>query len=242
MIVSPATNAVLSDKASTSASAKIGNGNFSTVLNSAVSAQKSTNLDAIFQEASEKYGVPVNLLKAVAKAESNFNASAKSSCGAMGIMQLMPATAKSLGVANPYDAEQNIMGGAKFLGQLLKRFDGNTKLAVAAYNAGPGSVIKYSGVPPYKETQNYVVKVMGYMGKQINAGTLNEKSYVQSAPVQHDNTSQEIASTDTSSENDGLSSKEYAQLLNIYQYQLQISMLSDFDSDNDMFGGSKIFE
>jgi soluble lytic murein transglycosylase-like protein len=95
------------------------------------------DLDSIFEAASKKYNVPVNLLKAVAKAESNFNSHATSSCGAMGIMQLMPATAKSLGVTDAYNPEQNIMGGAKYLSQMLNQFNGNTELAVAAYNAGP---------------------------------------------------------------------------------------------------------
>jgi hypothetical protein len=131
------------------------------------------NLDEIFQAASEKYNVPVNLLKAVAKAESNFNPDATSPCGAMGIMQLMPGTAASLGVTDPYDPVQSIMGGAKYLGQMLDKFDGDMKLAVAAYNAGPGAVTKYGGIPPYKETQNYVKKVMGYLGLNITAGSVN---------------------------------------------------------------------
>lgn len=141
---------------------------FGSVLKSAMSSN--TDLDAIFEAASEKYGVPVNLLKAVAKTESNFSPNATSSCGAMGIMQLMPGTAQSLGVSDAYDPEQNIMGGAKYLSGLLSRFGGNTSLAVAAYNAGPGSVTKYNGIPPYTETQNYVKKVLGYCGENISAG------------------------------------------------------------------------
>ncbi len=143
---------------------------FANALKSAESGQtkKATNLDDVFRSASEKYGVPLNLLKAVAKAESGFDASCVSSCGAEGIMQLMPSTAASLGVQNSFDPEQNVMGGAKYLGQLLSSFGGDAKLAVAAYNAGGGAVRKYGGIPPYKETQNYVKKVLGYAGMDVS--------------------------------------------------------------------------
>lgn len=154
------------------------NNNKTTPISSNVSASfsdtlqntASTSLDAIFQKASEKYDVPVSLLKAIGKAESNFNPNAVSGAGAQGVMQLMPATAKSLGVTNSFDAEQNIMGGAKYIKQMLDRYDGNTKLALAAYNAGSGNVQKYGGIPPFKETQNYVKKVMAYAGETLTAG------------------------------------------------------------------------
>ncbi|MBQ8318767.1 MAG: lytic transglycosylase domain-containing protein [Lachnospiraceae bacterium] len=142
--------------------------------------EKTVDLDSIFKEASEKYNVDINLLKAVAKAESNFNPEATSHCGAMGIMQLMPSTAKSLGVTDAYDPYENIMGGAKLLSQLDKLYDGNTKLILAGYNAGPGNVEKYDGVPPFEETQNYVATVMRYLdqgvdtsGKTVNISTDN---------------------------------------------------------------------
>lgn len=121
-----------------------------------------TGYDGYFQAASEAYGVPADLLKAVGRVESNFKADAVSHCGAQGVMQLMPATARSLGVTDSFDPAQNIMGGAKYLRQMLDRFDGDVSKALAAYNAGPGAVAKYGGPPPY--TQSYVNKVLGYMG------------------------------------------------------------------------------
>lgn len=120
------------------------------------------NLEEYFKEASETYGVDINLLKAIARQESNFSPSATSSAGAMGVMQLMPSTAKGLGVTNAYDAQENIMGGAKLMAQNLKKYNGDVSLALAAYNAGSGNVDKYGGIPPFKETQNYVKKVLGY--------------------------------------------------------------------------------
>lgn len=116
-------------------------------------------LDEIFEDVSQEYGVNVNLLKAVAQAESGFDVNATSSCGAMGIMQLMPSTAESYGVEDPYDARQSITGGAKLLSWLLDDYNGNVSLALAGYNAGCGAVQKYGGVPPYDETVNYINKI-----------------------------------------------------------------------------------
>lgn len=146
---------------------------FAGLLNRKTSSSE-RDLDAIFAAAAKEYEVPENLLKAVAKAESNFRADATSSCGAIGIMQLMPGTARSLGVIDPYDPEQNIMGGAKYLSGLLKQFDGNVSHALAAYNAGPGNVKKYHGIPPFPETQHYVTKVLGYCDTNLMAGSVQE--------------------------------------------------------------------
>ena len=112
--------------------------------------------------AAKKYGVDPALLAGLVKAESNFNPEAKSGVGAQGLTQLMPATARGLGVSDAFDPQQALEGGAKFLGGLLKQFHGDQSLALAAYNAGPGAVQKYGGIPPYQETQRYVPKVLGF--------------------------------------------------------------------------------
>jgi soluble lytic murein transglycosylase-like protein len=115
----------------------------------------------IITRAAEKYQLRPELLRAVITAESNFNPNAVSRRGAQGLMQLMPGTAAALGVGNPFDPEQNIFGGARYLRQQLDRFDGDESLALAAYNAGPGAVTRYHGVPPFPETHQYITRVLG---------------------------------------------------------------------------------
>lgn len=122
-------------------------------------------ISQLVKNISAKYNVDEKLVNAVIKQESGFNIKAKSKAGAMGLMQLMPATARGLGVKDPYNPVQNIEGGVKYLSNLLKKYNGNVVLALAAYNAGSGAVDKYSGVPPYKETQNYVRSILAnYLG------------------------------------------------------------------------------
>lgn len=218
------------------------------------------NLDDIFQKASDTYHVPVELLKAVAKAESNFNTNSVSSCGAQGIMQLMPGTAKSLGVTNAFDPEQNIMGGAKYLSQQLDRYDGNTVLALAAYNAGPGNVKKYNGVPPFAETQRYIGKVMGYAGAPITAGntTLDAQSALSANGILAAQNSETSMTEDfrrnagsggldgdllknlgpglLNNSSEGMDSKDYELFMNLYRYKMQLSILNDSGSDSDSDG------
>ena len=115
--------------------------------------------DHIIQQAAQQHGVSEGLIKAVMHTESGFNVNARSPVGAQGLMQLMPATARRFNVSNAYDPHENIMAGAKYLAWLLKRFNGNTTLALAGYNAGEGNIAKYGGVPPFRETQDYVRRV-----------------------------------------------------------------------------------
>lgn len=118
--------------------------------------------DKEINEASKEYGIDSSLIKAVIHAESAFDHKATSSKGAQGLMQLMPYTADYLSVDNPYDPEENISGGTKYLSILMERFKNDTELVLAAYNAGPESVEKYNGVPPFEETKNFIKKVMTY--------------------------------------------------------------------------------
>ena len=115
--------------------------------------------DHIIKQAASQHGISEGLIKAVMHTESGFNVNARSPVGAQGLMQLMPATARRFNVSNAFDPQQNIMAGAKYLAWLTKRFNGNTSLVLASYNAGEGNVAKYGGIPPFKETQDYVRRV-----------------------------------------------------------------------------------
>jgi len=121
-----------------------------------------TQYDALINQAATKYGLDPAVLKGLVKQESGFNPNARSSAGAQGLTQLMPATAAGLGVTDPTDPAQAIDGGARYLRQQLDRFGGDMTKALAAYNAGPGAVQKYQGVPPYAETQAYVRAVLAH--------------------------------------------------------------------------------
>jgi len=196
---------------------------FGQVLKSKImnSGGMATPMDDIFEEASKATGVDVRLLKAVGKAESGFDPSATSWCGAMGVMQLMPATAASLGVTNAYDARENIMGGARYLSSLLQKYNGDTRLAVAAYNAGSGNVDKYGGIPPFEETQNYVARVLEYAGADLSTGQNVE--------------TQETASAGLGS---GMLDLDYTEVFKIMMKLMQIeldqklSSITDFGDDD----------
>jgi hypothetical protein len=125
---------------------------------------ESGTLSTLADQIADEHGIDRKLFRALISAESSWNPKTVSSAGAMGLTQLMPETAKSLGVLDPFDPVQNLQGGAKYLRRQLDTF-GSIELALAAYNAGPGAVRRYGGVPPYRETQNYVRKILGAIGQ-----------------------------------------------------------------------------
>jgi soluble lytic murein transglycosylase-like protein len=136
----------------------------------ALRLQRNSQFDELIQQQSQTAEIDPSLVKAVIRQESGFNPKAVSHVGAQGLMQLMPGTASGLGVTDSFNPEQNVAGGAKYLKNLLNKYDQSVPMALAAYNAGPGAVDKYHGVPPYKETQNYVKNVMkSYRNYQAQA-------------------------------------------------------------------------
>jgi soluble lytic murein transglycosylase-like protein len=126
---------------------------------SAASSRRAGEFEPLIAASAEQHDVRPDLVRAVIQAESAFNPLARSGKGAMGLMQLMPATAAELGVTDPYDPAQNIRGGVAYLKSLLVQYAHNEELALAAYNAGPSAVDKYDGVPPYRETRNYIERI-----------------------------------------------------------------------------------
>ncbi|MDQ0352871.1 soluble lytic murein transglycosylase-like protein [Alkalibacillus filiformis] len=120
-----------------------------------------SSFNDIIEDVASRYNIDTDLIRSVIQVESGFNPQAVSHAGAQGLMQLMPATAESLGVQNVFDPAQNIEGGARYLRDMLDRYNGDSELALAAYNAGPGNVDYYGGVPPFEETQNYVKRILG---------------------------------------------------------------------------------
>ena len=121
--------------------------------------------DSLIVEAAHLYSLDQELIRAVIQAESSFDPSVVSPVGAQGLMQLMPALSASMGITDPFDPRQNIMGGARYLRELLDRHRGNVKLALASYNAGPTAVAKYKAIPPFPETQRYVKKITGLLAE-----------------------------------------------------------------------------
>ena len=161
----PATAFASTLQAATATTASTG-----TAATAATGTAASVPFAAEIDAAAARHGLDPALLRGLIRQESGFDPNARSSAGAMGLCQLMPATAAGLGVTNPSDPVQNIEGGAKYLKQQLDRFGGDVAKALAAYNAGPGAVQRYGGVPPYPETQNYVQRVTAYANEYRSQG------------------------------------------------------------------------
>jgi soluble lytic murein transglycosylase-like protein len=142
-----------------------------------VAAAGAREFEPLIRRHAIEQGVRPDLVRAVIQTESAFDPSARSSKGALGLMQLMPATAVELGVNDPFDPGQNIRGGVQYLRQLLDRYENNETLALAAYNAGPGAVDRYGAVPPYRETRDYVAKVRSRTGTTTVTSTAGTRIY-----------------------------------------------------------------
>jgi len=134
-----------------------------------ISKLDSNQFDPIISDASKKYGLEAPLIKAVIKAESDFDPNAISNKGARGLMQIMPMNFRFLNVENPFDPHQSIDGGARYLREMMDRYNGKLNLSLAAYNAGPGAVDRHGGVPPYQETEEYIERVMRYYQRYKNS-------------------------------------------------------------------------
>ena len=165
----------LGHESNQSANAKI------VAANSSGMAATSVDIDTAIEQAAARHNVDPDLVRAVVKVESNFNPNAVSRKGAMGLMQLMPSTARQLKVKNPFDPEQNVDAGVRQLKQLLDNYGGDVKLTLAAYNAGAGAVARSSGVPHYAETQNYVRRItkLYYSGSDFNPAASHDPVRVQ---------------------------------------------------------------
>lgn len=167
-------NLVLSDRAKDPSARTYGVTQSATVRTTMPLSRRAAEYDSLIEAHATRHAVSADLVRAVIQAESAFNPAARSPKGAMGLMQLMPATAAELGVLRPYDPDDNIRGGVTYLRQLLDRYDGNEELALAAYNAGPGAVQRYGGtIPPFRETREYVTRVQRTLASAV-AGTTGQ--------------------------------------------------------------------
>jgi len=156
--------------------------------------ERLSNYDEFIKEASEKYSVPVNLIKSVISAESFGKSDAVSKVGAKGLMQLMDGTSKDLGVKDPFNPKDNIIGGTKYLRLMMDKFDGNLENVLSAYNAGPGNVVKHNGVPPFQETKSYINRVKHYL--ELYSNDKPETSNVNSNNVNPNNVNSNSAEKD----------------------------------------------
>lgn len=158
-------DAALKNKGGKDTSARMASDLTSQAMRMRPSAYGDTAFDQYIRQASQQHGLPFALIKAVVHQESQFNPNAVSHAGAQGLMQIMPQTGQLLGLSNPFNPRENIMAGSAYLKEMMKRYNGNVALALAAYNAGPGAVDAAGGVPNYSETKGYVQKVLEYYGK-----------------------------------------------------------------------------